>query len=530
MHSAGERQFYVIALIETLFQHLPLKIRVGLLYDIGCAFERSCLKWDFLSRFLDRIAFAVSVFHAFGHEWACQLLYHPRKRLGFGFTNGESAERFWNSIRHLIAHLRICGYHNRLYTLDAQIEHSQEGSLFRLGEWIRRRYRHCVAKRAESTKALRECEKSTALLREQWQLQVVAQTKPLPRTWAFVAELRKQFLSAVDDDDDDAAVFQLEYDQGLEALKKARTALRRKEEALGVDEHEELEQLANSEYMRLRMNARALKLRLRERLRARKFEMDVVERSYRRLLNDSKLHAHTESAVKRRAPTIVKLAAEYNKLCTEIAKIIKNGGAPRGSIAPVTIPPKGLWQLDVDDAIFQDVGLDDRYGDDGDDNPPLWLSDDNVRKGINAVLQLDRCDEEERRLRRENSALRVWFRQEWEIVTKAIEGAGDTYSVSDVDKYHLQLHQDRLVKLAATWDKHLPDFGEPSTPWGPSLLQLSRCRVDAHLAARGEDRHYREEEDDGDDGEESGGEDDDFGTLDAVERADMYRMDEQDYY
>jgi len=70
--------------------------------------------------------------------------------------------------------------------LDAQIEHSQEGSLFRLGEWIRRRYRHCVAKRAESTKALRECEKSTALLREQWQLQVVAQTKPLPRTWAFV--------------------------------------------------------------------------------------------------------------------------------------------------------------------------------------------------------------------------------------------------------------------------------------------------------------------------------------------------------
>ncbi|KAF8127341.1 hypothetical protein K438DRAFT_1646448 [Mycena galopus ATCC 62051] len=459
MHSAGERQFYVIALIETLFQHLPLKIRVSLLYDIGCAFERSCLKWDFLSRFLDRIAFAVSVFHVFGHEWACQLLYHPRKRLGFGFTNGESAERFWNSIRHLIAHLRICGYHNRLYTLDAQIKHSQEGSLFRLGEWIHRRYRHCVAKRTESTKALRECEKSTALLREQWQLQVVAQTKPLPRMWACVAELWKQFLSAVDNDNDNAAVFQLEYDQGLEALKKARTALRRKEEALGVDEHEELEQLANSEYMRLRMNARALKLRLRERLRARKFEMDVVERSYRRLLNDSKLHAHTELAVKRRAPTIVKLAAEYNKLCTEIAKIIKNGGAPRGLIAPVTIPPKGLWQLDVDDAIFQDVGLDDRYGD---DNPPLWLSDNNVRKGINAVLQLDRCDEEERRLWRENSALRVWFREEWEIVTKAIEGAGE---------YQFLLVLYRLLK-------HMFSIGCRQVPSSAAPRQAGQARCD----------------------------------------------------
>lgn len=93
----------------TLFQHLPHDIQVGLLYDVACAFERSCLKWGFLSPFMDRIAFAVSVFHAFGHEWACQLLYHPRKRVGFGYTNGEGCERFWQSIRHLIPHLRISG-------------------------------------------------------------------------------------------------------------------------------------------------------------------------------------------------------------------------------------------------------------------------------------------------------------------------------------------------------------------------------------------------------------------------------------
>jgi hypothetical protein len=109
MHSAGEKQFPVILLMETVFWHLPPRIRVGLLYNIGCTLERSCLKWGFLARWLDRIAFAVSVFHAFGHEWACQLLYHPRKRAGFGFTNGEGCERFWHSIQHLIAHLRICG-------------------------------------------------------------------------------------------------------------------------------------------------------------------------------------------------------------------------------------------------------------------------------------------------------------------------------------------------------------------------------------------------------------------------------------
>lgn len=198
MHSAGEKQFNVVVLMETLFQHLPPDIVVGLLYDVACAFERSCRKWGFLSRFMDRLAFAVSVFHAFGHEWACQLLYHPRKRVGFGFTNGEGCERFWHSISHLIANLRISGvsdfvcpfdseakamqYHNRLYTLDAQIEHADEASLFRLGEWISRRHVHSCNKRREAEKVLVECGKPLALLREQWALQVATQTKPLPRT------------------------------------------------------------------------------------------------------------------------------------------------------------------------------------------------------------------------------------------------------------------------------------------------------------------------------------------------------------
>jgi hypothetical protein len=107
MHSAGEKQFPVLLLIETLYQHLPLWFVVGLLYDIACQLERSARKWGFLDRCLDRLIFAVAVFHAFGHDWPCQLLYHPRKRRGFGFTNGEGCERFWHSISHLIAHLRV---------------------------------------------------------------------------------------------------------------------------------------------------------------------------------------------------------------------------------------------------------------------------------------------------------------------------------------------------------------------------------------------------------------------------------------
>lgn len=65
-------------------------------------------------------------------------------------------------------------------------------------------------------------------------------------------------------------------------LKKYRSSLAYLERALGVEEHKSYRHLANSEFIWLRMNARAIKIRLRERLQSRKFELDRVERSVRR--------------------------------------------------------------------------------------------------------------------------------------------------------------------------------------------------------------------------------------------------------
>ena len=109
MRSAGEKQHYALVLLKTLFQHLPPHFAIGLLYDIGCQIHRSCVKWDFLKPYLHRLTFGISVFHAFGHQWPCQVIYHPRKCKGFGFSDGEGCERFWHSISKLIAYLRVCG-------------------------------------------------------------------------------------------------------------------------------------------------------------------------------------------------------------------------------------------------------------------------------------------------------------------------------------------------------------------------------------------------------------------------------------
>lgn len=117
MKSAGEKQYYMLALLEEVFKLLPDDWWVGVLYDIGCQTHRSLEKWGLLPKYSERIMWAISVFHAYGHQWACQLVYHPRKCKGFGLTDGEGCERFWSSIRHLISGLRVSGVSGSLVSL-----------------------------------------------------------------------------------------------------------------------------------------------------------------------------------------------------------------------------------------------------------------------------------------------------------------------------------------------------------------------------------------------------------------------------
>ena len=105
MRSVGEKQYYVLILLEILFQHLPPQFVIGLLYNIGCQTHHSCMKWDFLKPYHHQLIFGISVFHAFGHQWPCQVIYYPCKCKGFGFSDGEGCKHFWHSISKLITYL-----------------------------------------------------------------------------------------------------------------------------------------------------------------------------------------------------------------------------------------------------------------------------------------------------------------------------------------------------------------------------------------------------------------------------------------
>ncbi|KAJ7753343.1 hypothetical protein DFH07DRAFT_744528 [Mycena maculata] len=530
MHSAGEKQFNVLLLLETLFQHLPLNIKVGLLYDIACQLERSALKWGFLAQFLHWLAFAVAVFHTFGHDWACQLIYHPRKRVGFGFTNGEGCKRFWHAIAHLIAHLQISSYHHWLYTLDMQVKHADEANLFKLAEWNYRRKLHSPTKHVAGQAVLRECGHSIKLLRKQWEDQVKAQTKPLARRsktagqkavnavlalWEALtirkdqqAAAEAEVLDAIQEGDDERhARWTAVLEGARKQVQKTKTQLKTKEFALGVDGRNRLTNMQHSKYFHLRANAYALKHRLHDLLHVCKFERDRVEQT---LIDhvENKLRIHTDQALQQWEPKIVRTNREYNDLVTKITKEIRQGQAPRGSIALDRILGKALFQLDVDDVIWQDIGLTDQE----DATIPLWLSSDTVRSGIKAMLEVDRADEEDVFLAKECAAMKSWFTEEWTIINAAMRDA-DT----EAERYQFHLLWECLIRLCATWQKHWPETAEEDVDWGPSQGELLACVIDSRTAGRGEDGYEVRGEEDSD------GEVEDYVVLDALETADAYR-------
>ncbi|KAI6095332.1 hypothetical protein EDD16DRAFT_1690238 [Pisolithus croceorrhizus] len=110
MTSAGEKQHYALALIKSLFSHLPDNFHIGLLYDIGSQLEQSCRKWGFLKPLLPQISFAISVFHAFGHQWPPAHLSPTEMRRG--------CECFWSSIKALIPLLHVAGVCGYLYHIQ----------------------------------------------------------------------------------------------------------------------------------------------------------------------------------------------------------------------------------------------------------------------------------------------------------------------------------------------------------------------------------------------------------------------------
>ncbi|KDQ05460.1 hypothetical protein BOTBODRAFT_122795, partial [Botryobasidium botryosum FD-172 SS1] len=299
----GERQHYAFALLLELFRHLPPNWTVGLLYDIACQLHRSMIKHGILSEFLPRLSFAVSVFHAYGHQWPCQLVYHPRKRIGFGLTNGEGCERFWSALQALIPSLRVSGFHRRLFVIDCRLDHLDTKSLMRLALWIARQYKGCRKRLSVANAGLHNSGVPVSELLMEWKAQITTQTQKSPRQSKNLADKAVAEVMLERDMLDEIMVnikalesqraqvhkggeeARQQLDIQIEKLhiSSAQTKARLKvmEKALGVAGKKQLSDLKGNPYLRARMNAHVLRTRIRAKVVEFKFERTKLERVYR---------------------------------------------------------------------------------------------------------------------------------------------------------------------------------------------------------------------------------------------------------
>ncbi|KAH7902789.1 hypothetical protein BJ138DRAFT_1021515, partial [Hygrophoropsis aurantiaca] len=174
----GEQQKYSIALFEHLFSLLPQAATVTGLYDVGCVLSRSLAQYEFLpDQITARLQFRTTAMHAYGHDWACQLIYNPRMSAGLGLSDGEGVERLWSRIRKLITL-------ERSSAVTAAIGEELRKDL---GDWIRRRSRRGIQEQGDKAdNILQECGLATNELETMWKEQKSSQLSLRARRYILI--------------------------------------------------------------------------------------------------------------------------------------------------------------------------------------------------------------------------------------------------------------------------------------------------------------------------------------------------------
>ena len=125
-------------------------------YDIGCAMEttvkRSSLGPETARK---NLRFCVPAFHAYSHNHACQLLYHPYNIHGMGIEDVETLERVFSGSNILAPITRYMSPFRRRLFIEAYLRQWDEDKKLNTGTFILGNY----------TQALEILEQETAVIK-----------------------------------------------------------------------------------------------------------------------------------------------------------------------------------------------------------------------------------------------------------------------------------------------------------------------------------------------------------------------------
>ncbi|KAF9503957.1 hypothetical protein BS47DRAFT_1401906 [Hydnum rufescens UP504] len=486
MWTAGEKQFYVFALLETILKHVLSHWRIGALCDIGCQMDQTLKKWRFMLEWLPRLEWGVLIFHAYGHQWACQLWYHPHKSELWGLSDGEGCEQFWSELHRLIPGLWVTGYHWCLFILDLQVEHIDDRKRMGMGKWLQGQIdwlQHCLE---EAEMKLGDC--SPSYLMEQFKAQreyhsqpvshqsqtkgaqaveqIISLTATLEAQRGNLKDLIAEGNDLVQDDMTASNEVQAEWQEKVRLLKEAiwqlETTINKKTDELWLTDHasaSELNRLKKDKWVNIQLNLCALHEQLLKKLRARKFELATLDCTNSSCILDQKTKAHVEKAVKNRSGGIEATVKKYNARLKELVVLRGRGGIWRDAYIPPMLTMDGLYKLDVDQDIWEDSR--GNIADFPDGVVPPWLADPSVKEGIQISQEVASCQQELERCKGEHANLQMWFHEEYSAAMDLFMGSKD----EDVSYFGL-LWAHQLYDWMTAWKKDIVQV--PIAPGAPS--------------------------------------------------------------
>ncbi|XP_064633909.1 uncharacterized protein LOC135491738 [Lineus longissimus] len=130
----GERLAYAVFLLKQLLETVgPHQLFV--MYDVVCMLETH-IKKHYPLLPIEEIKLAIPIFHCYGHKFACQVRYSPRRNPGFALSDGESLERLWSYLRNFSKITKEMTPTHRIDTLTDALRHYARRNLFKLGSFL----------------------------------------------------------------------------------------------------------------------------------------------------------------------------------------------------------------------------------------------------------------------------------------------------------------------------------------------------------------------------------------------------------
>ncbi|KAG9316189.1 hypothetical protein JVU11DRAFT_2213 [Chiua virens] len=457
--SPGEQQKYAIALISHLFSLLPETATVVVFYDIGCVLARTLSKHDILDdNITERLRFATSTIHAYGHQWTCQLVYNPRLVTGLGLSDGKGTERLWSRFIKLIGVERSSSRKCRIWLIDrhtAAVGHEMQVDL---GDWIKRRLKCGVQEQGGAAEEqVNQSGYSIEELRRQWALQKDSQLSVRAHAPQRLKKQLDTVISLQSDLDSTERALQkarsvIEHDSegnadealtALEGLERTHERLMGKVDGLyaSLNVHDRFPALegVDFEFIHILILARDLKINICKRAIALFFEWDKLDQAVgggQKPLG-TKLHQQTRQAIAKRQPALLSAIRKFNSYCEQLEKLYDRRWA---ILLPQSLPTK-LTELREDQSLLEDVWITPSTG-----QVPLWLEDSDIRLGIRGLLKMDRCLEEQRWLGSEADNLCRWYGDELAAVELSLRTTDNNLLVRLI-----KLRRDHLLALESCW-------------------------------------------------------------------------------